>query len=101
MWITELFSFLALLFVGNSKGQVSCLKLTNLEKEKVVINGELHIWTQADEIAVQDIIFFTHMINSYVVIVKGSDLIILLLNESLGKFDSYVFHVGNIQISGK
>ncbi|GJQ79589.1 hypothetical protein Trydic_g16431 [Trypoxylus dichotomus] len=87
----------ALLFAGNSKGQVNCVKLT-IDKEQVVVNGDLPVWSEADEILIKDIKFLTYQHRSYILVIKGSDLIILLYEEATETFDSYVFHAGNIAI---
>lgn len=92
---------LAMLFVGNVKGEVNCLKLGMLDKEQVIISGELHVWVEVDELPVKDIIFLSYWNKHYLIIVKGSQMIILLLGgKNIEKLDSYVFHVGNIAITG-
>ncbi|KRT81905.1 hypothetical protein AMK59_5678 [Oryctes borbonicus] len=88
----------ALLFAGNSKGQVNCIKLS-INNEQVIVNGDLLLWPQADEISVKDIKFLTYQEKGYILIVKGSDLIILMYEDTTESFDSYVFHAGNIAIT--
>ncbi|KAI4470974.1 transcription factor iiic subunit delta n-term [Holotrichia oblita] len=89
----------ALLFVGNSRGEVNCLKLTNFDKEKIIITSSLRILSETDEISVTNINFFTHMNKSYLLLTKGSDIIILLFNEAGKTVSSYVYHAGNIDIT--
>lgn len=92
--------FLGLLIIGDLEGNAQAISITNINGESVTFGNEMFLWSESDGITVEhlDILVYNKMI--YVLIIKGSFLLICLINESGKLLDVFCFQAGNFQITG-
>ncbi|XP_031346109.1 uncharacterized protein LOC116172967 [Photinus pyralis] len=89
-----------LLIVGDLEGRIKAISVTQISQESVKFENEIFLWGESDGLRTDCLKVVVHDKNIYVLAVKGSVLVITLIDESGRVADVYPFHVGDFIITG-
>ncbi|CAH0547778.1 unnamed protein product [Brassicogethes aeneus] len=88
------------LCLGDLKGCLNLLQISDLDEENVDFSDETQIWKEQDCIAVDKIILFDYELTTFLVIVKANFLIFNAINEEGQLFDRKALNAANFYVSG-
>ncbi|KAK5642866.1 hypothetical protein RI129_009033 [Pyrocoelia pectoralis] len=89
-----------LLLIGDLEGKIKAISINNITYESVNIENEVFLWEEKDCIRIECLKVMVHEKNIYVLAMKGSVLVITLIDETGKVLDIYPFHVGDLIITG-
>ncbi|KAK4877725.1 hypothetical protein RN001_010231 [Aquatica leii] len=89
-----------LLIVGDLEGRTKAISITNIVWDSVEFESETWLWDQLDNIRIEHFKVIVYENNIYVFIVKGTDLLICLINQVGKILDIHPHQIGNLQITG-